>query len=317
MAGAIAAAGGSAEALRIDVTEPASVSAGLKALVEKHGKLDILVNNAGITDDGLILRMSKDAWDKVVATDLTGVFLVRPGGGEGHAPKKRVPAASSTSRPSSASWGTPGQTNYAAAKAGVVGFTKALAREIGSRGITVNAVAPGLHRDGDDGRAERGPEEGARRPDRPRAARHAASDVADAVLYLASDLAVYVTGNMPQRERGPLHRIDSARLAFRVPVALECRSFRRRPRFRTEDLMSNSVEDKVKSIIVEQLGVQADEVKPEASFVDDLGADSLDTVELVMAFEEAFGIEIPDEDAEKIQKVKDAVAYIEGKAKPA
>jgi len=81
--------------------------------------------------------------------------------------------------------------------------------------------------------------------------------------------------------------------------------------------MSNSVEEKVKSIIVEQLGVQADEVKPDASFVDDLGAYSLDTVELVMAFEEAFGIEIPDEDAEKIQKVKDAIAYIEGKAKPA
>ena len=81
--------------------------------------------------------------------------------------------------------------------------------------------------------------------------------------------------------------------------------------------MSNSIEDKVKGIIVEQLAVQAEEVKPEASFVDDLGADSLDTVELVMAFEEAFGIEIPDEDAEKIQKVRDAVAYIESHAKPA
>jgi acyl carrier protein len=72
-----------------------------------------------------------------------------------------------------------------------------------------------------------------------------------------------------------------------------------------------SVEEKVKSIIVEQLGVDANEVTPEASFVDDLGADSLDTVELVMAFEEAFNMEIPDEAAEKIQKVKDAVAYIE------
>ncbi|HEX9689921.1 MAG TPA: acyl carrier protein [Thermoanaerobaculia bacterium] len=72
-----------------------------------------------------------------------------------------------------------------------------------------------------------------------------------------------------------------------------------------------SVEEKVKSIIVEQLGVDANEVTPEASFVDDLGADSLDTVELVMAFEEAFNIEIPDEAAEKIQKVKDAIAYIE------
>ena len=81
--------------------------------------------------------------------------------------------------------------------------------------------------------------------------------------------------------------------------------------------MSSSVEEKVKSIIVEQLGVQAEEVKADASFVDDLGADSLDTVELVMAFEEAFGIEIPDEDAEKIQKVKDAVSYIESHAKPA
>jgi len=72
-----------------------------------------------------------------------------------------------------------------------------------------------------------------------------------------------------------------------------------------------SVEEKVKSIIVEQLGVDANEVTPEASFVDDLGADSLDTVELVMAFEEAFNIEIPDEAAEKIQRVKDAVGYIE------
>ena len=72
-----------------------------------------------------------------------------------------------------------------------------------------------------------------------------------------------------------------------------------------------AVADKVKSIIVEQLGVDEEEVTPDASFVDDLGADSLDTVELVMAFEEAFNIEIPDEAAEKIQKVKDAVEYIE------
>ena len=72
-----------------------------------------------------------------------------------------------------------------------------------------------------------------------------------------------------------------------------------------------SVADKVKEIIVEQLGVDADEVTTEASFTDDLGADSLDIVELVMAFEEEFGIEIPDEDAEKISKVNEAVGYIE------
>jgi acyl carrier protein len=73
------------------------------------------------------------------------------------------------------------------------------------------------------------------------------------------------------------------------------------------------VEEKVKEIISKQLGVNAAEVVPEASFIEDLGADSLDTVELVMAFEEAFGIEIPDEDAEKIMKVKDAIEYINKK----
>jgi acyl carrier protein len=73
------------------------------------------------------------------------------------------------------------------------------------------------------------------------------------------------------------------------------------------------VDEKVKEIIAKQLGVNPTEVTPEASFVEDLGADSLDTVELVMAFEEAFNIEIPDEDAEKIAKVKDAVEYIKKK----
>jgi acyl carrier protein len=76
-----------------------------------------------------------------------------------------------------------------------------------------------------------------------------------------------------------------------------------------------AVADQVKKIIVEQLGVHEDEVTPDASFVDDLGADSLDTVELVMAFEEEFSIEIPYEDAEKITRVKEAIEYIDGHAK--
>ena len=76
-----------------------------------------------------------------------------------------------------------------------------------------------------------------------------------------------------------------------------------------------SSEEKVKQIVVEQLGVDEAEVTPSASFVDDLGADSLDTVELVMAFEEAFDIEIPDEDAAKIRTVKDAIEYIDKHAK--
>ena len=79
--------------------------------------------------------------------------------------------------------------------------------------------------------------------------------------------------------------------------------------------MSSSVEEKIKAIIVEQLSVDESEVTPTASFIDDLGADSLDTVELVMALEEGFGIEIPDEDAEKITRVKEAVEYINSHAK--
>jgi acyl carrier protein len=75
-----------------------------------------------------------------------------------------------------------------------------------------------------------------------------------------------------------------------------------------------AVGDKVRSIIAEQLGVKVEEVTPQASFIDDLGADSLDTVELVMALEEEFGIEIPDEDAEKMSTVGDAIKYIEEKA---
>jgi acyl carrier protein len=78
-----------------------------------------------------------------------------------------------------------------------------------------------------------------------------------------------------------------------------------------------AIEDKVKEIIVDQLGVDAEQVTPEASFIDDLGADSLDTVELVMAFEEEFNIEIPDEEAEKIKSVGNAIEYIKSHAKEA
>jgi acyl carrier protein len=90
---------------------------------------------------------------------------------------------------------------------------------------------------------------------------------------------------------------------------------RRLRQARQENESMASIEERVKQIIVEQLGVDEAEVTPNASFVDDLGADSLDTVELVMAFEEAFEIEIPDEDAEKIRTVQDAVTYIDLHAK--
>jgi acyl carrier protein len=80
-------------------------------------------------------------------------------------------------------------------------------------------------------------------------------------------------------------------------------------------MSASSIEEKVKNIIVEQLGVTADQVTLQASFIEDLGADSLDTVELVMAFEEEFGVEVPDEDAEKLLTVGDVVKYIEDRQK--
>ena len=192
VAESIAAGGGSAESLRMDVADPGSVSAGFRAVVERHGRLDILVNNAGVTEDGLILRMGKDAWDRVVATDLTGVFLAAQEAAKVMVRKKvtgRIVNITSVV----GLMGNAGQTNYAAAKAGVVGFTKALAREIGSRGITVNAVAPGYIATAMTDALKPEAREVLQRqivlgrlgtPD----------DVADAVLFLASDLGSYVTG---------------------------------------------------------------------------------------------------------------------------
>jgi 3-oxoacyl-[acyl-carrier protein] reductase len=192
VASEISAAGGRAEALRLDVADPASVAEGMKALAARHGRLDVLVNNAGITEDGLILRMPKDAWDKVIATDLTGVFLVSQEAAKLMI-KKRVPGRIVTITSIVGLMGNPGQTNYAAAKAGVVGFTKSLAREIGSRGITVNAIAPGYIATSmtdvltDEIKKKLVDEIVLGRLGAP-------EDVANAVLFLASDATSYITG---------------------------------------------------------------------------------------------------------------------------
>jgi 3-oxoacyl-[acyl-carrier protein] reductase len=192
VAGEIRDAGGSAEALALDVSDPGSVSAAFKGLVERHGKLDIVVNNAGITEDGLILRMPKEAWDKVVATDLTGVFLVSQEAVKTMMRKKvagRIVNITSVV----GLMGNAGQTNYSAAKAGVVGFTMALAREVGSRGITVNAVAPGYIETSMTSKLS--PEQKAALSAQIVLGRLGTpADVAGAVLFLASDGAAYVTG---------------------------------------------------------------------------------------------------------------------------
>jgi len=210
VAASIAEGGGSAEAVRLDVADPASVPALFREIAECHGRLDILVNNAGITDDGLLLRMSKESWEKVLATDLTGVFLVTQEAVK-LMMKKRVAGRIVTVGSVVGLMGNAGQANYAAAKAGVVGFSMSLAREIGSRGITVNVVAPGY--------IETAMTEALNEEQRKALAGKIVlgrlgngEDVAGAVLYLVSDLASYVTGTIlnvsgglliPGRERDP------------------------------------------------------------------------------------------------------------------
>ncbi|MDP1766536.1 MAG: 3-oxoacyl-ACP reductase FabG [Methylotenera sp.] len=130
------------EGMALDVNDAAQVEATLKAIAEKYGDVSILVNNAGITRDTLLMRMKDEDWDAVISTNLTSVFrmsqaVLRP---MMKARSGRIISISSVV----GHMGNAGQTNYAAAKAGMTGFTKSLAAEVGSRGITVNCVAPGF-----------------------------------------------------------------------------------------------------------------------------------------------------------------------------
>jgi 3-oxoacyl-[acyl-carrier protein] reductase len=129
------------EAHRIDVSNRADVDRLFKDVLARFGRVNVLINNAGITKDGLLMRMSEDEWDLVLRVNLKGVFnctqavirsMIKERSG-------RIVNISSVA----GQMGNAGQTNYAASKAGIMGFTKSLAREVGSRGITVNAVAPG------------------------------------------------------------------------------------------------------------------------------------------------------------------------------
>ena len=192
VADAIMAAGGSAEPLSLDVADPASVSAAFRTLLESRGRIDIVVNNAGITADGLILRMPKESWDKVIATDLTGVFLVAQEATKAMI-KKKIAGRIINITSVVGMMGNPGQANYAAAKAGVIGLTMSLAREIGSRGITVNAVAPGYIETSMTDRLDE-VQKKALVDEIVLGRLGTGEDVAGAVLFLASDAAAYVTG---------------------------------------------------------------------------------------------------------------------------
>ena len=191
--GEIAAAGGKASALPLDLADEASIAGGAKAALDRHGQVDILVNNAGVTEDNLLLRLSKEAWDRVLATNLTGVFLLTQAVVRSMLKRRYGRIVNVTSVVGL--MGNAGQANYAASKAGLVGFTKSLARELGSRNITCNAVAPGFIA---TAMTEKMTDEARAALSGQIALGHLGSpeDVAAAVAFLASEDAAYVTGTV-------------------------------------------------------------------------------------------------------------------------
>jgi len=176
----------------LNVTDAGSIETLLKEMEGSCGMPSILVNNAGITRDNLLLRMSEEEWDSILDTNLKSVYRMSKAvlRSMTKARKGRIISISSVVGAA----GNPGQTNYAAAKAGIVGFTKALAREVGSRNITVNAVAPGFI-DTDMTRALGETQRTALIQQIPLGRLGAPEDIAQSVAFLASPAAGYITGH--------------------------------------------------------------------------------------------------------------------------
>lgn len=190
---AVEAAGGRALALRCDVSDAAQVDALVQAAVERFGQVDILVNNAGITRDNLVMRMSEADFDLVVAANLKGAFLCMKAVSRGMLKRRygRIVNLSSVV----GLRGNAGQANYAASKAGMIGMTKSLAKELASRGVTVNAVAPGFI-ETDMTAALADAARTAARSAIPMGRFGGPEDVAKAVAFLASEEAAYITGQV-------------------------------------------------------------------------------------------------------------------------
>lgn len=183
--------GGKAETAQFNVAVAGEIESAFKKIFETHGRVDILVNNAGITRDGLLMKMKDEQWDEVLNINLKGVFLCTKAVSRAMMKQRWGRIINITSVVGFA--GNAGQANYAAAKAGVVGFTKSVARELATRGITVNGVAPGyivtdMTRDLSEEVTNK------IKGEIPMGVLGEAEDIAGAVAYLASEDARYVTG---------------------------------------------------------------------------------------------------------------------------
>jgi len=189
----IAGQGGAATAVAGDVSLTADADRLIDAAVAAYGRVDILVNNAGITRDGLLLRMKDEDWDAVLNVNLKGAFLCTRAAAKVMSKQRygRIVNISSVV----GEMGNPGQANYCASKAGLLGLTKSVARELARRNVTVNAVTPGfIVTDMTEALPEKTREELAAQI--PLGRLGDAEDIANAVLFLASDGAGYVTGQV-------------------------------------------------------------------------------------------------------------------------
>ena len=189
----IAANGGTAEAIQCSVSDYEKAGEMISGIVKKYGHLDIVVNNAGITRDNLIMKMSEEDFDAVIDTNLKGAFNCTKHVARQMLKQKsgRIINISSVS----GVMGNAGQANYCASKAGLIGLTKSVARELGSRGITVNAVAPGFIKTEmtdvlpEDVKKAMGEQIPLKRFGETK-------DIAETVAFLASEGAAYITGQV-------------------------------------------------------------------------------------------------------------------------
>ena len=176
--------------MSLNVTDNDQISNVLKAVTEEYGTVDILINNAGITRDNILLRMKEEEWDEIISTNLSSVYKMSKAVLRGMIKKRSGRVISITSVVGA--MGNAGQSNYAASKAGIIGFTKSLAREVGVRGITVNAIAPGfIETDMTDSLPDA--QKAALASQIPMGRLGTVDEIAKAVLFLAGDSASYIT----------------------------------------------------------------------------------------------------------------------------